>query len=129
MKKKKQRNELTQRVQTIQNNLRKNGIKLSMTIIRKWYLKGWPYVCAICNEAIESHMDASLDHIQPVSRKGKPGLENCVIVHKECNQIKGDFTLEEIRYLIDCVNPEALILLKNRLKQSTLIFGKKYGRK
>ena len=47
-------------------------------------------------------------------------------MHQECNQIKGEFTLEEIRYLISSVNPDALAILKNRLKKSTLIFSRKF---
>ena len=133
MKKKgNKRNALTQRIQTIQNNLRKNGVKVSMPEIRKWMKDCFGEhpipipKCPICEKFIDSYEEMGLDHIIPVSRKGSPGLENCVLVHQECNQIKGEFTLEEIRYLISSVNPDALAILKNRLKKSTLIFSRKF---
>ncbi len=100
-----------------------------MPKIREWFETQWnedTTICAICGSVIVSYEDAGLDHVIPISRNGKSGLENCVIVHQECNRIKGDFTLQEIHYLINCVNPEALEILKNRLKRSTLIFQRKY---
>ena len=127
-KKTNKRNSLTQRIQTIQNNLRKNGVKVSMPDIRKWFhyqLKVQVYKCQICNKDIEHEDDMGLDHINPLSRGGKPGLENCHLVHKECNRIKGDFSLEEIRELMS-IDPETWKILKNRLKRSTLVFVSKY---
>lgn len=125
----KKRNPLTQRVQTIQNNLRKNGLKVSMSEIREWFKEEWDNkntrICPICDEVMGDIEEVSLDHKQPTSRGGQPGLDNCAIVHKECNSIKGDFTIEEIRYLIESVNSEAWEILKNRLKRSTLIFGRR----
>ena len=101
-----------------------------MSEIREWVADIWGEgcnkYCEICFEIMTDIGDVSLDHKTPTSRNGKPGLENCHLVHKECNQIKGDFTLEEIRYLLECVNPDALAILKNRLKRSTLIYGRKY---
>ena len=127
--KRSKRNALTQRIQTIQNNLRKNGLKVSMPEIRIWFndqIEKQQYKCSICLTDLEAMETIGLDHVLPISRKGSPGLENCVLVHQECNQIKGEFTLEEIRYLISSVNPDALAILKNRLKKSTLIFSRKF---
>jgi len=71
-----------------------------------------------------SHDEVSLDHIQPTSRGGAPGLENCHIVHKECNSIKGDFTLDEIWTLLDATKKfkGARALLVTRLKRSNMMF-------
>ena len=122
------RTALTQRIQTIQNNLSKNGIKVSMPKIREWFGqqrdKQADY-CPICEKIIVDIDDMGLDHIQPISRKGSKELDNCHLVHQECNRIKGDFSLEEIKYLMTAVNPQAWEILKNRLKRSTLIYGRR----
>lgn len=128
------RNPVTQRIQTIQNNLSKNGIKVSMPKIREWFAKQLIeqiYICKICNETLlDDKLNLNydimgLDHIQPISRGGSKRLDNCHLVHQECNKIKGDFSLEEIKYLMTAVNPQAWEILKNRLKRSNLIYGRK----
>lgn len=95
-----------------------------MSEIRQWYEKQ-PGICVICNHSMNIYEDCEeigLDHKLPVSRNGSPGLNNCNLVHKECNQIKGDFTLEELHCMIKCFDNANLKYFKTRLKRASLIF-------
>lgn len=99
-----------------------------MPSIRLWFghqLDKQQFICTICDKSfdtINEYEDIGLDHIDPISRGGAKDLSNCHLVHQECNRIKGDFSLKEIKYLMAAVNPDAWEILKNRLKRSTLIF-------
>ncbi len=49
------------------------------------------YTCQYCG----SHDDLTLDHVHPRSRGGRHTWENVVAACRECNQRKGNRTLEE----------------------------------
>lgn len=76
------------------------------------------HVCKICGRSIEQEIieweiwcrevrlrqkptrkrgeiDLNLDHIVPRSRGGSDDLENLMLVHRQCNLMKGDLTLAE----------------------------------
>lgn len=58
--------------------------------IRKQLINKNGAVCAICGNPIETMKDCTIDHIIPISKGGLTTIDNCQLVHKNCNVTKGD---------------------------------------
>ena len=79
-------------------------------------------VCEICGKPL-SEYSYSIDHIRPLSRGGTNEPSNLRAVHRECNQLKGKFTDDEMFYNIANIasnilytNPEtslSVVLFRN----------------
>ncbi len=52
--------------------------------------------CYLCGVMIESHGDAELDHVMPLSRGGLSEIGNLRWTHRTCNRIKHDLPLDEL---------------------------------
>ena len=50
-------------------------------------------ICGICEGSCEKN-DASIDHIQPISKQGEHVWSNVQLAHLHCNRFKGASTLE-----------------------------------
>lgn len=53
--------------------------------------------CALCNEPL-SRNKTTIDHIIPLAKGGEERLENYQLVHRRCNELKGDnygFTIDK----------------------------------
>ena len=60
-----------------------------------------------------------IDHIHPIARGGDFGLQNCHIICKSCNKLKGELTDTEFRQLmtlIKTLDPIAQRSITSRLK-------------
>jgi 5-methylcytosine-specific restriction endonuclease McrA len=71
--------------------------------------------CAYCGEHVE-RKEATLDHVQPVSKGGKTTWENCVTACAPCNSNKSD-TTKGWKPKIKPYKPEYYELVSKRKKQ------------
>lgn len=46
-------------------------------------------VCQLCLEPIDTLDDATIDHIQPLSKGGTDRIDNLRLTHARCNQERG----------------------------------------
>jgi 5-methylcytosine-specific restriction endonuclease McrA len=53
-------------------------------------------ICQICKKEVEDPIQASRDHIIPVSRGGESVLENLQLAHRSCNTDKGSKSMDDI---------------------------------
>lgn len=88
-------NPLFAKAENFQNTLRKYGLTLSLNKIRKW-IKTQKLICGICNKKLNLNK-ICLDHKISISNGGSVKLQNCHLVHKKCNLIKGRKNLNELR--------------------------------
>lgn len=66
-------------------------------------------ICQICLKEVEDPVEASRDHIIPVSRGGESVLENLQLAHRSCNTFKGSRDMEDIEdWYEDCELDEAV---------------------
>ena len=56
--------------------------------------------CAICGKKIKHYEDLSVDHIVPISKKGKKTIHNCQLAHKWCNSMKSDHMPDEYERML-----------------------------
>jgi len=56
---------------------------------RKQLLRRDGAVCQLCLEPFEKVSEATLDHIQPVSKGGQDKIQNLRLVHEFCNRQRG----------------------------------------
>lgn len=61
-------------------------------------IEGQGYHCALTGIKLLPST-ASLDHICPLSKGGGHSIDNCQIVHKEINRMKGSLTNQEFLHL------------------------------
>lgn len=69
-----------------------------------------------------------LDHQQPLSRSGSVSLDNIGPTSKRNNKIKGNFTLEEYKGLMELADTwesEGKKILERKLMQAATIFNRK----
>ena len=84
-----QRNQFASKVKTANKRAKKIGAEGRITlgeIVERW---SDTIFCAICKRFIEES-DASLDHLDPLSQGGRNELDNILIVHSWCNNLKGN---------------------------------------
>ena len=67
---------------------------MAVEISRKNVLVRDNYTCQYCNKYSKS---LTVDHVVPKFRGGQDSWENLVAACKNCNQIKGEHTPEEVR--------------------------------
>lgn len=56
-------------------------------------------LCALCGEAVELRagpLEATIDHVVPLSRGGADTIANMQLAHRRCNRAKGDSVEETI---------------------------------
>jgi 5-methylcytosine-specific restriction endonuclease McrA len=71
--------------------------------------------------------DATLDHVQPISRGGRHSLANLAVACRRCNSLKGTLTgaeMEALLAMLAGLHPAARADLERRL----LSGGQRYGR-
>lgn len=51
--------------------------------------------CCLCGKPILKEKDFSIEHCQPLSRKGADDASNWSVAHKSCNSKKGSLTMSE----------------------------------
>jgi 5-methylcytosine-specific restriction endonuclease McrA len=84
---------------TTQNHMKRVEHGLPRLTFRQWKMRLEEYEnsCAYCGVKKEDPMDLWIEHLQPLSKGGFHRIENVVPACQECNQRKGDLTLEEFR--------------------------------
>lgn len=55
----------------------------------------WPQPCSYCSKAL-SYLDSTVDHVVPLSRRGKDHPSNMVLACSPCNTWKGNKLLHEL---------------------------------
>lgn len=96
--------------------------------IEDWLRSFKEFRCAWTGELIEN-LEFQVDHNIPISRDGTFRLDNCLIMTKKSNMIKGSLTLEELNMLKESLKdwPDKGEAVFQRLYQSSSAY--KNGRK
>lgn len=59
--------------------------------------------CYLCGKEIKKREDAEIDHILPRAKGGENKIENIAWTHHECNRIKHDLTIEELKEKLEAI--------------------------
>ena len=108
------------KISNIVSGLKRRGASGSQLLHAREVLNGWWRnfgVCYLCYGKVDL-AEIGLDHVQPLSRSGTHEYANLRPCHMRCNQIKGEFTLDEYRYLFSLNSPEYAKILSRRLYAS-----------
>lgn len=82
--------------------LDRNGIRINIRPEDIYnILETQGYKCGICGDPIDVNKDFSIDHIIPISRKGKNIVENIQITHYRCNITKNILLMDELLELAE----------------------------
>jgi len=71
--------------------------RVSLKLTRKGIYERDNHTCYICGENY-GEGKLSVDHVKPLSKGGQSTWENLVTCCKKCNGLKGDKTLEELKW-------------------------------
>lgn len=104
-----------------------NNVKKIVNLNRRNVLIRDNYTCLYCGKAL-TDSTGTIDHIQPVSRKGKNSWDNVVAACIKCNRKKNDKTPEEsgMKLLRKPFTPSRNIFLKKYLKREEYASWRSY---